>query len=385
MKRFFLYAKYAVIASVITLGFNACSDDDDDVDDDTQKEETLTAVVKQYVDNAVIVTYKSLADETITLYNALVKLKADKTNANVNAVSASWIKTRDYWELSEAWLYGPASDFGIDDHIDTWPSDIDAISTLLKNSSDIQRMSQADGDVWISGKEPGLLGFHGIEYVIYEEGKPKDVTKITDNELIYAVAVAGDLRNKCFQLEAAWVGLDNVTAEKRTKLEAIKADLKIENTNYYYGEAMKTPGLTGTWKSATDACETIIEGCKDIADEVGALKIGNPYTGEDVNYIESPYSYNSKVDFIGNIESIRNAYMGGVAGKRGASISAYIKIINPGLDKEVQDAINNAVEKIDAIPFPFAKNFTSNQAKEAMEACLDLDDILTKVQTALRQ
>ena len=40
----------------------------------------------------------------------------------------------------------------------------------------------------------------------------------------------------------------------------------------------------------------------------------NPYSGEDVNYIESPYSHKSFVDFRDNMLSIENTLYGGREG-----------------------------------------------------------------------
>ena len=106
--------------------------------------------------------------------------------------------------------------------------------------------------------------------------------------------------------------------------------------------------------------------------------------GEDVNYIESPYSYNSKVDFVGNIISIQNVYLGGAnAASRKDALSDYIKSIDAQLDAEVRAAIDNAIAKIEAIPFPFATNFTSTQAGDAVDACTDLAEVFLKVKKAL--
>jgi hypothetical protein len=367
--------------------FISC-DDDNDSDTDETREKTFAAIVQQYVNHTIIPTYQSLADESIDLYDALVALKGNKTNANVQLAADKWIKARDYWELSEAFLFGPASDFGIDPHIDTWPLAKDELDAELNNAQHIESMSGEDGDVW-AGETLGhaLLGFHGIEYILFENGRAKDVAKILDKELIYAVAVAGDLRNQCFRLEASWAGIDEVTEEKNAKLEDLEVSVTVGSGRYSYGEDMLNAGKAGSTKiSYADACETIIEGCITIADEVGAMKIGNPYTGEDVNYIESPYSYNSKVDFTGNIKSIENAYLGGAdANKRGASISDYIKTVDSGLDTRIKNAINNAIAKIEAIPYPFAENFTSAKAGEAMEACNDLAGILGEAKGALNK
>jgi len=389
MKKFL---KFPVFIALFTMfaGFVSCSDSSDDDGggtDPSEKEKALLEVVEQYVNNTVIATYKSLADATIELNVALVALKENKTNANVQIAIDKWIETRDYWELSEAFLFGPASDFGIDPHIDTWPLAKDELLAELANASHIESMAKEDGDEWVASYlGAGLLGFHGIEYILFEEGKPKDVSKITDKELIYAVAVSGDLRNQCFWLEGAWAGIDNVTAEKREKLEALEVSTTVGNGTFSYGEDMLNAGKAGsTKKTVVDACEDIIDGCITIADEVGAMKIGKPYTGQDINYIESPYSYNSKVDFIGNIESIRNAYIGGVEGKRGASVSAYIKSINPDVDNEIKAAIDDAVAKIEAIPYPFAKNYTSTETGKAMDSCNELALILAKAKTVLNQ
>jgi hypothetical protein len=324
----------------------------------------------------------------MSLYDALVALKENKTNANVQTAAQKWIKARDYWELSEAFLYGAASDFGIDPHIDTWPLAKDELVAELANNAHITSMAGENGDEWVANYLGfGLLGFHGIEYILFEGGQPKDASKITDKELIYAVAVAGDLRNQCFRLEASWAGIDKVTSEKRKKLETLEMSVTVNGGKYSYGQDMLNAGKAGSTKTSfIDACETILEGCISIADEVGAMKIGSPYTGEDVNYIESPYSYNSKVDFIGNIQSIQNSYLGGAdPNQRGASLSDFMQTVDSQLDAQIKKAILLAIAKIEAIPYPFAKNFTSPQAGEAMEACNDLADILSEAKQALNK
>jgi hypothetical protein len=389
MKRIFRngFLKSLTFAASLTLLFVSvsCSKDNSGTDDDSAKEATFRAITEQFVNGTVIPTYKSLADESIALCDALAALKAAKTDANVNAAADKWVKARDYWELSEAFLFGPAADFGIDPHIDTWPLAKDAFENLLKNSEHIASLSADDGDEWAAEfLGPGVLGFHGIEYILFRGGQRRPAASIPNDELTVAFAVAGDLRNKCFQLEASWAGMDKVSAAKKEKLEAIEANVTIGS--YSYGENMLNSGKPGSInKSFADACESIVEGCITIADEVGAMKIGKPHTGEDMNYIESPYSYNSKVDFIGNIKSIENVYLGGLEGRRGASLTDYVKSVNPQTDSNIKAAIANAIAKIEAIPFPFAENFGTAAAGAAMEACNELAEILKGASNSLRQ
>ncbi|MDR1707545.1 MAG: peptidase M75 [Prevotella sp.] len=379
------FLSLTAFAAVIVFGTVSCSDSEDNTGNENQ--EILEKAVPQYVNNVVITTYKSLADETIDLYEALVALKASKTDANVRKAADEWIATRKYWELSEAFLFGAAADFGIDPHIDTWPLDKTALTSLLNNSDYLASMDSEDGPAWAGEKlGPSLLGFHGIEYILYANGNVKSASQITNNELIYAVAVAGDLRNQCIRLEAAWAGLTNVSAEKQELIEEFELGVTMGNKSYYGADMINAGNAGSTYRTILDANEAIIEGCVTIADEVATMKIGKPHTGVDPNYLESPYSYNSKVDFIDNIKSIQNAYLGGVdASNRGISVSDYIKIIDPVLNTKVVDAITYAIAKIEAIPYPFDTNYSSTQAKAAMDACNELADILTEAKVALRK
>lgn len=156
--------------------------------------------------------------------------------------------------------------------------------------------------------------------------------------------------------------------------------------NFDYGASMRNSGKGGSkYRNYKDAAEEIIQGCIDIATEVGSQKIGRPANGtssEDINYIESPYSQNSKTDFIDNIISIRNTYQGMTSGD--ASVSDWIEVVDPVLDTEVRNAISTAIEKIQACPAPFVDNRTAQAWKDAATYCNnDLVNALTKALTAL--
>jgi uncharacterized iron-regulated protein len=373
-----------MIASLFACSFVSCNDDDD-VDPFAEQESALTPVISQYVNNTVIETYKSLADASIQLYEAIDALKEDKTSTKLTAVADAWKVSRIYWERSEAFLYGPVADFYIDPHIDTWPLDEPAFIRLINKDEDIEALDAEDGDVYAADHLGfALLGFHGIEYIVFKDGQTKNVSEITTNELIYALAVAGDLRNQCVRLEASWAGIDQVSDEKKSLIEDRELPIIPTDRIFFYRENMLKAGEPGSsYRTVTDAARAIIAGCITISEEVGEVKIGTAHNAEDVNYIESPYSYNSLVDFVDNIQSIENAYLGGVEGKRGASLSDYIKSIDSELNTKLIDAITNAKAKIAAIPAPFVKNYTSEKVDTAMEACADLTGVLEEVRDAL--
>ena len=374
----------AMVAIVFaTLNFVSCKRDNDNTVEDAQ----AAAVAEQFVDNTVAPTYTALAAKAEQLASQLAALKANPTNAGVREACETFLAAREQWEMSEAFLFGAAGDFGIDPHIDSWPLDEDAFNTLMNSPAMIEALDSEDGDA-VAGDRLGnaLLGFHGIEYILFANGQPKDVSNITANQWIYVVAVAGDLRNRCYQLEVGWIG-DKAPKSHIEKLDELEIAYTVAGSENSYGDNMKNAGKAGsTYSSRTAALMAILQGCSDIADEVGSSKIYAAWQGEDITYIESPYSQKSIIDFHDNIVSIRNAYMGGVEGKRDESKSLhnYVNKINASLDARVLNAIDNALAKIDAMPAPFVLHYSDAANGEAVDACSALSDVLGEAINAIR-
>lgn len=356
------------------------------VDVDT-KEEAFKSAIIPYINNTVVPTYRGMADNALLLAEACAEIQqthADGTLTTELIVEAGnyWKESRRYWEESEAFLYGAAADYNIDPHIDSWPLDKNAMEDLLADINAGKSWS-IDNNI-----NYGLLGFHAVEYMLFELSEDGTVshphnTNYTEAELIYLVAVANDLAEQCVRLEAAWAGMDGVTAEKRALLEAAELEPSIN-----YGQSMKTAGQGGSlYKTYQEAAEELVDGCITIADEVANTKMGTPVKGAqgdaegDRNYIESPYSLNSIVDFQGNIISIKNAYAGSNAGD--ASISDYIKSVNPELDTEVMTLIDESYEYIGRIQEPFAQHLSDKEATDAIDKVNELVAALESVYAEL--
>lgn len=347
----------------------------------SEKEQMLALAANDYVNHTVLPTYKGMADAAIELYDLCETISEKHTagtlaEADIKAAADVWKESRRNWELSEAFLFGPAGDYNIDPHIDSWPLDKGSMDKLLDEIRKGADYSLENNFGY------GLLGFHSIEYMLFElsaDGQTSltHTPDYTPEEIKYLLMVAEDLRNQCVCLEACWAGTENVSAEKQEILE--EADLDKDKN---FGEMMINAGKPGSiYKTYQEVAEEIIQGCIDIADEVGNTKIGRPNQGSslsDRNYIESPYSLNSIEDFQDNIRSISNSYFGAVDGD--ASISDYIKSVNPALDTEVKEAIENSITAIAAIPEPFRENATSQAATNAVKVTgVDLVRTLNKV------
>ena len=137
-------------------------------------------------------------------------------------------------------------------------------------------------------------------------------------------------------------------------------------------------------QDALTSVEQLIDGCVDIANEVGTAKIGDPYdlfihnNEEKALYaVESWYSWHSREDYRNNIYSIRNAYYGTRTGAISeSSLSKAVAAVNANLDTEVKNAIDAAAAAIWDIPSPFRNNIDSPEAVSAMEAFATLEGVL---------
>lgn len=150
----------------------------------------------------------------------------------------------------------------------------------------------------------------------------------------------------------------------------------------------------GNYSSSISCIEQIIEGCADIANEVGTAKIGDPYnlyvsgdTQAALYSVESWYSWHSREDYSNNILSIRNSYYGSLDGTVSSkSLSALIAAEDAELDSNVKAAIANASNAILAIPQPFRNHISCSESRAAMTACADLEQLLsTDLKTAVNK
>ena len=379
MKKFILFAACA-------LSLVACEGGKTDVTSD--KEAALQQAVTPYVENTVIATYGAMADAGLTLLDQceqiLAKVETGEDYSKLmEDAGTSWRAMRKHWEQSEAFLYGPASAHNIDPHIDSWPLDFNAMNALLH---DQERMAaiEEEGGAYVGDKLGyALKGFHAAEYLLFESveqdgrtvgtGRPH-AADLTHAEAVYLLGIVEDLTQQAILLEYAWAG------EVSDAKQALLDEAEVETYEDRYGWQMKNAGKAGSiYVTYQEAAEEIIAGCIDIAGEVADLKMGNPYissTAEQRDYIESPYSCTSTIDFADNIRSIQHAYCGSQAGDH--SISNYVYRQDAELDARVRKAIEDAIKAIEQIG-DFENTAQNNPlVKAAIDQVSALEEVLDK-------
>lgn len=136
---------------------------------------TLDPIVKQYVDAVVLPTYKELAEKNAALDTAVRAFKTSPSNANFSACAQAWLDARAPWEQSEAFLFGPVDELGLDPNMDSWPLDQSQIVQILK-SQDFSNLNWKEGesDDKIESAQ-SLRGFHTLEFLIFKDGKARTV------------------------------------------------------------------------------------------------------------------------------------------------------------------------------------------------------------------
>ncbi len=379
LKISYLLALAAMATMMVACDKNETKNDDNKIDNQLQAANEL------YVQKTVIPTYKGLANACESLMTSIDEFAVSPTDAKLEQICDQWKSSRQYWEWSEAFLFGAASGYGIDPHIDTWPFDRTVFDNLLSKYHPATNENDAaiiDQNI-TTGQN--LTGFHALEYLIFREGKARKAADLTNDEIYYCQSVSVDLFVSSCRLEAAWNGIDNVAESHAKALE----DNELEPDDNFGEEFINAGNAGSRWKSVELASIQIIEGCQDIIDEVAHSKIGAPHTGEDENYIESPNAYNSIQDFYDNIMSCRHALYGGLNANNGKpedkSIMAVLAEVAPTDAQNAMSALDNALTKIDAMVRPFVLNYTHASAGEAIEALETLDEALDKLKSVINE
>ena len=329
------------------------------------QESYLYLVLDNLVDNVIVPTYTNLADNVEDLEKTLKDLTVSTiTQSQINKACEDFKAARLYWERSEAFLMGAASDFDIDPTIDSWPLNRSLLLSYFNNGMSEEMLNDAT-----------ILGFHAMEFILFRDGQPRKVTefqgtdtykgfeKITgEQELAYAQTICTLLKQRCFQLQVAWEGETTANASRVSVVKAAGLDYTTEN-GLSYGENLVGAGVNSksTFKSLKAAIAQVLsddEGsCVGIANEVGTAKIANPFSAGDVSYVESPYSYNSIADFRDNIRSIRNVWLGSTdkTANKYSFHTFFASVKQENVNQDLESTYVRAIEAISNMPSPFVK------------------------------
>ncbi|MDR2653594.1 MAG: hypothetical protein LBC68_15045 [Prevotellaceae bacterium] len=383
MKKYLKNLGLAVAVVALSLSIASC-EKDNNVVNPVDNDETYKAILKEYVDDVVIPTYRDLAEAALDFRSAVSALNDNNDALHIKAAADAWMTARIYWEKSEAFLFGPVGEdaFDIDAHIDSWPLELIDIQEVLDNDA----AGLTGQSAWLLDAE--VIGFHTTEWLLFREGQARG--SITDAELKYLTAATDALVWDCALAYVAWAGENNVSTGVKNAFNEnpdVK-DLFNDRPNFQsFGDKLKN--ATGNYAgSFVAAISSISDGAADIADEVGATKIESPYETGKVLEVESWYSWHSLEDYQNNIKSIKNAYFGGreATSPKTNSLSAFVASKNAQLDTQIKAKIDDCIAKIAAIGtgnksfYEVVRDQINAQYVEAaVDACAELGDLFKQI------
>ena len=421
----------AFLFGAMTIGFTACSSDNGgngefDLPDVGQATTSISSsdkemqkVAKNYVQAVVYPTYQALASNARTLYSAAQTLyksaeAGTMTQDQINAACEAFKKTRQEWERSEAFLFGSATDNELDPHIDSWPLDRDELEKALTNENLIAGFKSENPAKFVSEHNTefqSVLGFHGMEFVLFRNGAHRTVEALKANdtdegvtsvkgidELAFLQAVAADVRNITALLEFTWMGS---AASNETKAILSGEGSYVFNTLRYnglasngtmcYGQFLLSPSSTTGYHSWQGTMTQIfVGGCSNISDEVAVQKLGQAYrcatgqgnpTEDSKDYIESPYSHRSFIDYQDNIYSIKNSLYGtrniNATTPAENSMLSLLKKMNYSGYNNLVNTLNAAIQALETAKNS-GKSFVEEPGAQRVKDCIDAVDKLDK-------
>ena len=421
----------AFLLGAMTIGFTACSSDNGgnegfDLPDVGQATTSISSsdkemqkVAKNYVQAVVYPTYQALASNARTLYSAAQTLyksaeAGTMTQDQINAACEAFKKTRQEWERSEAFLFGSATDNELDPHIDSWPLDRDELERALTNENLIAGFKSENPAKFVSEhntKFQSVLGFHGMEFVLFRNGAHRTVEALKANdtdegvtsvkgidELAFLQAVAADVRNITALLEFTWMGS---AASNETKailsgegsyvFSTLRYNGLASNGTMCFGQFLLSPSSNTGYQSWQGTMNQIfVGGCSNICAEVADQKLGQAYrvatgqgntTEDSKDYIESPYSHRSFIDYQDNIYSIKNSLYGtrdikATTPVENSMLSLLKKMNYPGYNNLI-NALNAAIQALETAKNS-GKSFVEKPGAQHVKDCIDAVDKLDK-------
>lgn len=421
----------AFLLGAMTIGFTACSSDNGgnegfDLPDVGQATTSISSsdkemqkVAKNYVQAVVYPTYQALASNARTLYSAAQTLyksaeAGTMTQDQINAACEAFKKTRQEWERSEAFLFGSATDNELDPHIDSWPLDRDELEKALTNENLIAGFKSENPAKFVSKHNTefqSVLGFHGMEFVLFRNGAQRTVEALKANdtdkgvtsvkgidELAFLQAVAADVRNITALLEFTWMGS---AASNETKailsgegsyvFSTLRYNGLASNGTMCFGQFLLSPSSTTGYTSWQGTMNQIfVGGCSNICAEVADQKLGQAYrvatgqgnpTEDSKDYIESPYSHRSFIDYQDNIYSIKNSLYGtrdiNATTPAENSMLSLLKKMNYSGYNNLVNALNAAIQALETAKNS-GKSFVEEPGAQRVKDCIEAVDKLDK-------
>lgn len=328
---------------------------------------TLNQVLADYTDNTVLKTLALVVDGIQALDAAAIKLQAHPTDRHLAEAAAAWRAARARWKLTSAFMYGPAAHYNFDKQISSWPLDRPLVDHVVGEI--------AAGRLELNARylreqlNASQRGFLAAEYLLFRDGQPRKAEDVGAAELSYLVAVTEVMTLESMDFEASWLGSEKLPADKASALD--KAGIHPRKS---YADEFKNPGQPGSrYVSPSVPLQEIFQ------DSVAVIEALCPVIEEALGSIDpddsdTRYSHNALADVQHELQGVANAYLGGIEGARGHSVSELLAAKHAVLDRRIKIALAHTAHRITAVGDPYGESREDRElaVRIAVSACMKL-------------
>lgn len=156
------------------------------------KDSKFDPIIVRYVDAVVLPSYAELRSATASLYYNVADFYANPSDEAFEGIAQGWFVAHAAFNKTEAYLFGPMSDYGLDPNIDSWPCDREQMNSLLKSGKPDADCGNGSSDELMQN----LRGFHTLEYLVFRNGMPRTTHDTADSaaDVVYDESNAANWR-----------------------------------------------------------------------------------------------------------------------------------------------------------------------------------------------
>ncbi|WP_245537339.1 imelysin family protein [Thiocystis violascens] len=330
---------------------------------------SVERAVEDYAERNIVATLARLVANVEALDVAVRRLRDAPTDAKVAAAASAWRTARATAQLTTAFGFGPAAHYNFDKQLNTWPLDRPLVDHTLAEMA-VGRLKL--NAVYLRNQVYSTRrGFLAAEYLLFRDGQPRPAADLRAFELDYLAVTVEVMRLEATDFLAAWIGTDALPAHQAQALAAAGIALRKAYADEFTRPghfASRYPSLSAPLQEIMQDAITVVEELCPAIDEV----LGSA----DPRASETWYSFNGLADLQGTLRSLENAYLGGLEGKRGHSMSDLVAGMNEVLDRRIRIALADTAYRIAAVGDPYRASADGEgrelEVRRAVSACAKL-------------
>ncbi|MDR1726638.1 MAG: Imelysin [Acidobacteriota bacterium] len=300
--------------------------------------------LRDYADNTVLRTLAALAEDAGRLDAAAARLRETRSDADAAAAVAAWETAYGTYLMTEAFHYGPASWRDYDKRLATWPFDKVLVDHALAEMA-AGRLEMTSSNLREENAS-SMRGFHVVRHLLTRGGRPRRAQDIGAAELDYLVAATRSLHEESVDFEASWRGTANLPAARAAVARQSRFPERAA-----FADEFKNPGAPGSrYASLAIPLQEVFQEVASVGEDtlagIGALRdeLAPPPGGRGYWSGDDPCA-----DLLHRLKGAENAWLGGVEGTRGHSVSELASGYSRVMDRRVKIAFAHTAYRIAAV------------------------------------